>query len=202
MASETISIKALKDQGTLFFPVVHSKGILGPLASEAFDISESSCDNNWNNVTETGFYVDSNGSNRPPDNTGNTYSTQLPVMVQNYKDIIIQQTVYPKAGSETINIGSASIQRNYYRVGTVNGGNVTWSTWKELGDATAISGLAARVLSLETRCTTLETDLQALQDELTAFKTTVAQTYQTKIGYGTADPEGGSSGDVYIKINT
>lgn len=58
-----VEIGGITQDGKLVFPYTHSSAILGPMSNKGQDINNEIYNNNWNTITENGWYYSSNHTN-------------------------------------------------------------------------------------------------------------------------------------------
>lgn len=132
----------IEKNGEKVFPITHSRALLGGISSKAYNINDSVCGNNWNNVTDNGLYYDENGVNRPPVGI-NTYPDNLLIEVKNIKGKYVTQEV-SMFNTELFNTADREsvgyIRDRYGRRGSYNSnGSVTWSGWRAISSESDIN---------------------------------------------------------------
>lgn len=122
----------VEENGKKIFPITHNRAILGGLSYKAYNIDDAVYGNNWNNVTDNGFYYDNNGYNRPPVGI-NTYPNKLLVEVFRTKNSCVMQrlvTDNTELFGNTDRNYAGEIKDKYSRIGVESSdGNVTWGEW-------------------------------------------------------------------------
>lgn len=119
----------VEENGKRIFPITHNRAILGGLSYKAYNIDDAVYGNNWNNVTDNGFYYDNNGYNRPPVGINN-YSDKLLIEVIKINKGTILQKISMNNNELSDSNTSGTIKDVYSRTGVESeDGSVTWSSW-------------------------------------------------------------------------
>ena len=171
------NIKQLKFNDDPIYPVVLSAGLVGSISETALDISQDETINgDWNNVTKTGLYTNSDTSEHGPNS-----SAGFVMSVYSTGNYVIQEEK----------------MLNMFRIGWISGGSWSWtSSW---------TSKDARVAHLEETVSELRSEIRDLDATVTRIGQIVGDldnVYQKKIESGDTLPQTGEEGDVFIKINS